>query len=118
MASSPGSRKLVLMAQLVMYPALQEVSVLLMLYSQMSMSTNLLGQQVLSSPETALEVLLNLFLKCIEHYWVDLVFWFYFLMRNTILINFCFSEKQHYLNSSIWKDISEPFLSLISKVKA
>lgn len=111
------------MAQLVMYPALQEVSVLLysqmnMLYSQMNMSTNLLGQPVLSSPETALEVLLDRFLKCIEYYRVDLVFWFYFLMRNTILINFCFSEKQHYLNSSIWKDISEPFLSLLLKEKA
>lgn len=48
------------MAQLVMYPVLQEASVLLMLYSQMNVSTvNLLGQQVLSSPETALEVLLH-----------------------------------------------------------
>lgn len=47
------------MTQLVMYPSLQEISVFLMLYSQMNVSTNLLGQQVLSSPETALEVLLD-----------------------------------------------------------
>lgn len=47
------------MAQLVTYPSLQEISVLLMLYSQMHVSTNLLDQQVLSSPETALEVLLD-----------------------------------------------------------
>lgn len=47
------------MAQLVMYPALQEISVLLMLYSQINVSTNLLGQKVLNSPETALEVFLD-----------------------------------------------------------
>lgn len=40
--------------------------------------------------------------------WLD--FWFYFLMENTILINFCLSEKQHYPSVSVWKEISEPFL--------
>lgn len=65
-ASPPGSQKLVLIAQLVVYPSLQEISVLLVLCSQMNVSTNLLGQQVLSSPETALEVLLHQSLKRIE----------------------------------------------------
>lgn len=76
-ASSPGSQKLALIAQLVMYPAFQETSVLLMLYSQMNMNTNLLGQQILSSPEMGLEVLLDRALKCIEYYWVGFLFFFF-----------------------------------------
>lgn len=58
-ASFAGSQKLVHMAKLVMDPALWEISVLLMLYSHMNVSSNLLGQQVLSSPETAFEILLD-----------------------------------------------------------
>lgn len=47
------------MAKLVMHPAFREISVLLKLYSHMNVSSNLLGQRVLSSPETALEILLD-----------------------------------------------------------